>query len=210
MSAGQRNGGVHPGLDKPLVIDVAWDSTEQPVEFPVCGHRLNQDQRERIQVGRVDPRLPEAGAEPGHDLGLRPCDEPVIKLGPLAFGEQVGLTPDEAGQGGPPVQRGEIPPSEHGQLGAQVPQREHLHCRNPDRAAQCLDPRSQRYPADDVIPRLCATEDVTDDEAAELSMFLLFAGHETTVVQIGFTALLLMANPWLTQSSGGHSSTIPI
>ena len=53
----------------------------------------------------------------------------------------------------------------------------------------------RRDPADDVISRLCATEDVTDDEAAELSMFLLFAGHETTVVQIGFTALLLMANP---------------
>ena len=53
----------------------------------------------------------------------------------------------------------------------------------------------RRDPADDVISRLCATEDVTDDEAAELSMFLLFAGHETTVVQIGFTALLLMSNP---------------
>lgn len=53
----------------------------------------------------------------------------------------------------------------------------------------------RRNPSDDVISRLCATEDVTDDEAAELSMFLLFAGHETTVVQIGFTALLLMSNP---------------
>jgi cytochrome P450 len=53
----------------------------------------------------------------------------------------------------------------------------------------------RRDPSDDVISRLCATEDVTDDEAAELSMFLLFAGHETTVVQIGFTALLLLANP---------------
>lgn len=53
----------------------------------------------------------------------------------------------------------------------------------------------RRNRSDDVISRLCATEDVTDDEAAELSMFLLFAGHETTVVQIGFTALLLMSNP---------------
>jgi len=53
----------------------------------------------------------------------------------------------------------------------------------------------RRDPSDDVISRLCATEDVTDDEAAELSMFLLFAGHETTVVQIGFTALFLMSNP---------------
>lgn len=53
----------------------------------------------------------------------------------------------------------------------------------------------RRDPGDDVISRLCATDDVTDDEAAELSMFLLFAGHETTVVQIGMTALLLLTNP---------------
>lgn len=64
MSAAHGQGGVHPGLDEPLVIDVAWDSTEQPVEFSVCGHRLNQDQRQRIQVGRVD-------------LGVRPCNEPA-------------------------------------------------------------------------------------------------------------------------------------
>jgi cytochrome P450 len=43
-------------------------------------------------------------------------------------------------------------------------------------------------------------------DEAELSMFLLFAGHETTVVQIGFTALLLMANP----EQWGHSSMIPM
>ena len=53
----------------------------------------------------------------------------------------------------------------------------------------------RREPADDVISRLCATEGVSDDEAAELSMALLFAGHETTVVQIGLSAVLLMANP---------------
>ena len=57
----------------PLVIDLAWDLTEQPVEFPVCRHRLNEDQSERIQVGGIDSRLPEAGSEPGHDLGVRPC-----------------------------------------------------------------------------------------------------------------------------------------
>jgi pentalenolactone synthase len=50
-------------------------------------------------------------------------------------------------------------------------------------------------PGDDVISRLCRTEGVTDDEVAQLSMFLLFAGHETTVVQIGLTALLLLADP---------------
>jgi cytochrome P450 len=59
---------------------------------------------------------------------------------------------------------------------------------------QQLVAAKRRDPGDDVISRLCATEGVSDDEAAEHSMFLLFAGHETTVVQIGFTALLLLAN----------------
>lgn len=53
----------------------------------------------------------------------------------------------------------------------------------------------RREPGDDVISRLCATDGVGDDEAAGLSMALLFAGHETTVVQIGMTALLLLADP---------------
>jgi cytochrome P450 len=50
-------------------------------------------------------------------------------------------------------------------------------------------------PTEDVISRLCGTEGVSDDEAAEMSMALLFAGHETTVVQIGLSAVLLMAHP---------------
>ena len=53
----------------------------------------------------------------------------------------------------------------------------------------------RREPGDDVISRLCATEGVSTEEAAMLSMALLFAGHETTVVQIGLGALLLLANP---------------
>jgi pentalenolactone synthase len=55
--------------------------------------------------------------------------------------------------------------------------------------------RKRREPGDDVISRLCATEGVGDDEAAMLGMFLLFAGHETTVVAIGMGALLLLDNP---------------
>ncbi|MGW6932924.1 cytochrome P450 [Lentzea sp. NPDC054927] len=53
----------------------------------------------------------------------------------------------------------------------------------------------RREPGDDVISRLCATDGVSTEEAAMLSMALLFAGHETTVVQIGMGALLLLANP---------------
>jgi cytochrome P450 len=47
----------------------------------------------------------------------------------------------------------------------------------------------------DVITRLAATEGVSDDEAAMMGMFLLFAGHETTVVAIGTGVLWLLANP---------------
>jgi cytochrome P450 len=51
------------------------------------------------------------------------------------------------------------------------------------------------HPEDDVISRLCAIEDVCDWEAAAMSMALLFAGHETTVVQIGLGALMLLTTP---------------
>jgi cytochrome P450 len=55
------------------------------------------------------------------------------------------------------------------------------------------------HPGDDVISRLCATDGVSDIDAATMSMFLLFAGHETTVVQIGLGAALLLTNrdQWL-------------
>lgn len=54
--------------------------------------------------------------------------------------------------------------------------------------------RKRARPGDDVMSRLCATDGVSDEEAATMSMFLLFAGHETTVVQIGLGALLLLTN----------------
>ncbi|HEY3263031.1 MAG TPA: cytochrome P450 [Pseudonocardiaceae bacterium] len=60
---------------------------------------------------------------------------------------------------------------------------------------QALVARKRRAPGDDVISRLCATEGVADDEIAMLSMALLFAGHETTVVAIGMGALQLLSNP---------------
>jgi pentalenolactone synthase len=55
--------------------------------------------------------------------------------------------------------------------------------------------RKRREPGDDVISRLCATDGVGDDEIAMLAMALLFAGHETTVVQLGLGALLLLSHP---------------
>lgn len=60
---------------------------------------------------------------------------------------------------------------------------------------QKLVARKRHEPGDDVISRLCAADGVGDDEIAILSMALLFAGHETTVVQIGLGALLLLTSP---------------
>ena len=54
--------------------------------------------------------------------------------------------------------------------------------------------RKRNQPGDDFISRLCA-DGLGDDEIAMLSMGLLFAGHETTVVAIGMGALCLLANP---------------
>jgi cytochrome P450 len=54
--------------------------------------------------------------------------------------------------------------------------------------------RKRDHPGDDVISRLCATDGVSDEEAATMSMFLLFAGHETTVVRIGLGTVLLLTN----------------
>jgi cytochrome P450 len=50
------------------------------------------------------------------------------------------------------------------------------------------------HPEDDVLSRLCATEGLDDMWATVLSMALIFAGHETTVVQIGLGTLMLLAN----------------
>jgi cytochrome P450 len=65
------------------------------------------------------------------------------------------------------------------------------------------------YPDDDVISRLCATDGVSDEEAAASSMHLLFAGHETTVVQIGWDALLLLTNPGRWQALSDNPALIP-
>lgn len=69
--------------------------------------------------------------------------------------------------------------------------------------------RKRTHPGDDVISRLSATDGVSDEEAATMSMFLLFAGHETTVVQIGLGAMLLMTNRDQWQALVDNPALIP-
>lgn len=66
-----------------------------------------------------------------------------------------------------------------------------------DLFAYCHDlvARKRRNPGDDVISRLCDVDGLSDAEIAGLAMSLLFAGHETTVVQIGMGMLLLLTHP---------------
>jgi len=60
-------------------------------------------------------------------------------------------------------------------------------------AKQLVVSRRQE-PGDDVISRWCATGGLSDDEIAELVVALLWSGHHTAVVQIGFSTLVLLAN----------------
>jgi pentalenolactone synthase len=69
--------------------------------------------------------------------------------------------------------------------------------------------RKRAAPGEDVISRLAATAGVSDDEVAMLSMALLFAGHETTVVQLGMGALLLLTNPDQWQALLADPGSVP-
>jgi cytochrome P450 len=69
--------------------------------------------------------------------------------------------------------------------------------------------QKRAHPGDDVISRLCAVDGVTDDEVATMSMSLLFAGHETTVVQIGLQTVVLLTNPDLWRTLLADPALIP-
>ena len=74
---------------------------------------------------------------------------------------------------------------------------------------QQLVARKRAQPGDDVISRLCAATGTGDDEIAMLSMFLLFAGHETTVAAIGTGALLLLTHAGQRQALEEDPALIP-
>jgi cytochrome P450 len=53
----------------------------------------------------------------------------------------------------------------------------------------------RQHPDDDVISRLCDEPELADADIAWLAMMLLFAGHETTMLQIWLDSVLLLSNP---------------
>jgi cytochrome P450 len=77
------------------------------------------------------------------------------------------------------------------------------------RYGEQLVARKRREPGDDVISRLCEQREAPDDQIAIMSMLLLFAGYETTVVQIGWGVLLLLANPGQYQALCEDTGLVP-
>lgn len=69
--------------------------------------------------------------------------------------------------------------------------------------------RKRKEPGDDIISRMCADDRLDDAEIADLSMRLLIAGNETTVVPIGLGALCLLVYPDQRQALIDHPSLVP-
>lgn len=67
----------------------------------------------------------------------------------------------------------------------------------------------RRRPGDDVISSLCGQDDLADAEIAVLAMVLLFAGFETSVVQIWHQIAQLLSEPTQWQALLGNPSLIP-
>jgi pentalenolactone synthase len=74
---------------------------------------------------------------------------------------------------------------------------------------QHLVARKRAEPGDDIVSQLCVTPGTGDDEIAMLSMFLLFAGHETTVVALGTGTLLLLTQPGQWQALATDPALLP-
>jgi len=67
----------------------------------------------------------------------------------------------------------------------------------------------RRQPGDDVISHLCEHDDLEDVEIAVLAVSLLFAGYETTVVQIWMHAVQLLSDRTRWQALLDDPSLIP-
>ena len=67
----------------------------------------------------------------------------------------------------------------------------------------------RRHPGDDVISHLCDVDDLADVEIAVLAMSLLFAGYETTVIQIWLQTVQLLSGSREWQTLLDEPSLIP-
>ncbi len=67
----------------------------------------------------------------------------------------------------------------------------------------------RRHPGDDVISHLCDVDDLADVEIAVLAVSLLFAGYETTVIQIWLQTVQLLSGSRKWQTLLNDPSLIP-
>jgi pentalenolactone synthase len=67
----------------------------------------------------------------------------------------------------------------------------------------------RNHPEDDVISRLCDEPELADSDIAWLAMMLLFAGHETTLMQIWLDSVQLLTNRAQWQMLQDDPSLIP-
>ena len=67
----------------------------------------------------------------------------------------------------------------------------------------------RRHPGDDVISHLCDVDDLADVEIAVLAVTLLFAGYETTVIQIWLQTVQLLSGSHKWQALLDDPSLIP-
>lgn len=69
--------------------------------------------------------------------------------------------------------------------------------------------QKRRHPGDDVISHLCDVDDLADVEIAVLAVTLLFAGYETTVIQIWLQTVQLLSGSREWQTLLDDPSLIP-
>jgi len=69
--------------------------------------------------------------------------------------------------------------------------------------------QKRRQPGDDVMSHLCEVDDLADVEIAVLAVSLLFAGYETTVMQIWLQTVQLLSDPRKWQTLLDDVSLIP-
>jgi hypothetical protein len=95
IPVGDSKCGLYPGFNEAAIVNFPGDFAEHSVEFSVGGHRFDQDQRQRLEIGRLDCRFLESLAEPGHDFGIWLFDKSVKREKPRPRSKTAGSVSNE-------------------------------------------------------------------------------------------------------------------
>jgi hypothetical protein len=83
--------------DEALVVDRVGRSSEGVAHEAVGGHRLDHDQRERVQIGRRDAGGGEARGQPGDDLLIGARHQARVELVEQRGRQAVCVAPHDLG-----------------------------------------------------------------------------------------------------------------